>query len=85
MAKNDSEALFWEMLRALFTIIGWTISGILMLFNMLIAWIGDLVTSSQNRRREEQEAELSRITIEGPHGDTATLQQTVNFRVAMIS
>jgi len=81
VAKNDSEALFWEMLRALFTIIGWTISGILTLFNLLITWLSNLLTDSQNRRREEQESDLSRRTIQGPHGDTATLKDAVNDKI----
>jgi hypothetical protein len=75
VAKNDSEALFFEMLRSLVLTIGWLFSAIFTLLGILFDEINDFFRNSQERKREAKD---SRKTIEGPHGDTTALKQSAD-------
>jgi hypothetical protein len=51
VAKNDSEALFFEMLRALALAIGWAFSAVFMLLGLLFDGLASHIRNSKQQKQ----------------------------------
>jgi hypothetical protein len=54
VARNDSEALFWEMVRSLALAIGWVLSALFSLLGLLIDGINNLIRDSQEQTKKKK-------------------------------